>query len=726
MLSKWSWILLNLIVYMNSAPVEDDKTKAFLELTELEYEDACYNITNAQWSFIMVPSEETLLAWETQQYEYGTFKKIQKATMLTTITNNEKSQLKPLLQYKYDVIEKPGDALLKEEDWKKLVHFVGAVELQRSTNSYVDKSQNYSREDVEYLLSHNGKVNDKQVAWSGWYRKLQPLVANYSDNLHLVAKAAKENNAKNVEEYWEMLAGYPDAYEKIRNEWSQFNTLHKKILKFIGTNLSKKYGITVNDTLPVYLLGSLQGHDWADLPSDLLPNSNLIYDVKKNLWKEKYAGKSLYKTASNLGTILLKRVPQAEFWDDSEFNRQCPSRLLNLCLDGKMRISTCSKATMSNFLAAHKDIGKILFNQMIVESTPILNTVNRYSGLEESISTLFGVLSTSPAWLNQTNLMSASNNNEERMIVSLIITALDVLPRLAYYYSADMWRLNAITKNITDRAELMLTWWEHRQEYEGVSSIDMTSPTFLDDSYIINNKPYLPKILGTFLAFQLYEYIADSTEVRYNNIDGKFMDRKIIRMIQSGEARNWLDILSKKLDIDDIYVDSLISYFTPLEEFIEINEENFEYISGSKEDQELEELEKLVLPEINAPTTTPPSPPPTTTITNRKTKATLPQSINNANQVQVEGEKSPELITSVSIRKNKPNNPDLSGSTEVPVNELLAPDIGNDTQDSSPKINTSKAVWVVSAVLIAIILICIIAIFGRQRCRKTPKNRRYV
>lgn len=54
-----------------------------------------------------------------------------------------------------------------------------------------------------------------------------------------------------------MLAGYPDAYEKINNEWSQINSLHKKIVKFIGTNLSKKYGITVNDTLPVHLLGKM-------------------------------------------------------------------------------------------------------------------------------------------------------------------------------------------------------------------------------------------------------------------------------------------------------------------------------------------------------------------------------------------------------------------------------------------------------------------------------------
>lgn len=37
---------------------------------------------------------------------------------------------------------------------------------------------------------------------------------------------------------------------------------------------------------------------------------------------------------------------------------------------------------MSNFLRAHEDMGKILFNQMTVESTPILNTINRYSGKE--------------------------------------------------------------------------------------------------------------------------------------------------------------------------------------------------------------------------------------------------------------------------------------------------------------------------------------------------------
>jgi len=47
--------------------------------------------------------------------------------------------------------------------------------------------------DVEYLLSHSGKLKDKQAAWYAWYRQFIPLVKNYSDNLPLVAEAAKQN-----------------------------------------------------------------------------------------------------------------------------------------------------------------------------------------------------------------------------------------------------------------------------------------------------------------------------------------------------------------------------------------------------------------------------------------------------------------------------------------------------------------------------------------------------
>lgn len=192
-------------------------------------------------------------------------------------------------------------------------------------------------------------------------------------------------------------------------------------------------------------------------------------------------------------------------------------------------------------------------------------------------------------------------------------------------------------------------------------------------------------------------------------------------MIQHSGACEWQDVLNKFVDIDDISADALIQYFTPLEEFIEENEENFEYKSGATAENELEELEKHILREINTPTTTPPI---TTTTHRIITKAYKITS--NTKNIQSKVEKS--LVSKSSIyMEDKPKNSGFDLTTQISFNESSMPDIiSNDTENSTPKISTSKAVWAISAVLIAIIVICIIAIFGRRRCRKTPKNRRYV
>jgi len=192
-------------------------------------------------------------------------------------------------------------------------------------------------------------------------------------------------------------------------------------------------------------------------------------------------------------------------------------------------------------------------------------------------------------------------------------------------------------------------------------------------------------------------------------------------MIQHSGACEWQDVLNKFVDIDDISADALVLYFTPLEEFIEENEENFEYKSGTTADKELEELEKHILREINTPTTAP-------TITSTHwipTKAASYKTISNAKNMQSKVEKSLESKSSIYM-EDKPKNPESDLPTQISFNKSLTPDILNDTENNTPKINTSKAVWTISAILVAIVIICIIAVFGRRRCRKTPKNRRYV
>lgn len=724
MVPKWTWIAINLIVCAIASP-ENREAKAFLELTELGYEDTCKSAATAQWVFLNSLSNRTAYEiWEKQQIEYGNYRKVQKEEIknISKIILDDSS-----LKYKYDVIRKPGDALLDEKDLTQLVHYASYAELLRSTATYADKEGNHSREDVERLLSHSGRAEDKLVAWTSWYGELNPLVGNFSDVLRLTEKAAKANGAKSVKEYWEILSGYPNGYEKVQNHWNKVTALHKNILNFAESYLSRKYGINSTEEFPAHLLGSLQGNDWSSFYIDTTPYSEITYTIRKNLWKKKLFGKSLYKVASSMGNMLLRQVPQSDFWDKSQFHQHCPPRLINFCKDGITRISTCFEPTITNFLLTHKNVGKILFQQMSAESTPILNIANRYSGLEEGISELFGILSASPAWLNR---FMYNVSETDQKIVSLMITALDVLPRLAYYMSADMWRINAIENNITDSAELIKSWWKYRSEFEGIRELKhMDVPTFLNDEYITSNKPYLSKFVGIFLGFQIYEYITDSSEVRYD-INAQKVNSYLIKLIQQGAADDWMDVLNKYLEIDDILEYSLVSFFTPLEDFLEEMAE-MDYESESPDDAELEEIERTIIKEINTPTTT--TTPSTTTTQKAKpiiVSSTTTKYKEDKTNPNLKSVKNAEPVLSSNIQSDKPKSDtdtEIKQTTVNPYEELFKfNDLKNEDDEKKPKINTNKAVWAVAAVLVVTIVICVVAIFSRQRCCKTPKNRRYV
>ncbi|XP_047345333.1 angiotensin-converting enzyme 2-like isoform X1 [Vespa velutina] len=725
MVPKWSWIVFNLFIYA-IATSYDDNAKAIIEFTELGYEDICYDAAIAEWLFInsSLLDQTTYTTWEEKQIEYGNYKKIQREE----IHNISKIILSDsLLAYKYNVIEKPGDALLDEKDFKKLVHFANSAEVLRLSVKNINKTNNYLREDFERLLSHNGHENDKLNVWKSWYQELNPLVKNFSYILSLIEKAAKANDVDNVKEYWEMLSVYPNGYEDIKTQWNRISSLHKIILEFARTHLSHKYGINLTETIPAHLLGSLQGHEWSTFSIDMPPYSEITYNIRKNLWKKKLFGKSLYKAASNMGTILLGQVPQSNFWIKSQFHCHCPPKLINFCKDGITRISTCFEPTIANFLLAHKNIGKILFQQISVQNTPILNIANRYSVLEEALSELFGILSVSPVWLQRNHLIYNISDTDQK-IVSLMITALDVLPRLAYYISADIWRINAIENNITDSTELIKSWWKHKLEFEGISEPEsMNTPTFLNDEYITNNKPYLSKFAGILLAFQIYEHIMESTEVRYD-ISTKKINSNLIKLIQQGSAENWIDALSKLFEIDDISIYALTSFFSPLESFIEeLNEEEIDHNFESNGDVELEEVERMIIKEMNAPTTTP-----TTTTTTKKIRTTLsttPKYAQKRFNDSAKFLKPIEFDLSSNIQADKPKSDTDSETKQTTVNPYEQSfDFNNleNEDEKKPKMHTSKAVWAVAAVLIATVTICIIAIFGRQRCRKTSKNRRYV
>lgn len=200
-------------------------------------------------------------------------------------------------------------------------------------------------------------------------------------------------------------------------------------------------------------------------------------------------------------------------------------------------------------------------------------------------------------------------------------------------------------------------------------------------------------------------------------------------MIQRGSADNWMKVINQYLEIDEISPESLLSFFSPLEDFIDDMDGNVQYTTITAKESELEELMKKIIAEINAPPTSS-----TIDITSKNmitkpkinTKSWSKQNDKKNDINVINSNKNLQFKSSLYSPQQEPENHSVFQSiitTEVPFNESFF-DYPNKEEDKKPKIN--KAVWAVGAVLIATIVICIIAIFGRQRCRKTPKNRRYV
>lgn len=85
------------------------------------------------------------------------------------------------------------------------------------------------------------------------------------------------------------------------------------------------------------------------------------------------------------------------------------------------------------------------------------------TALKEGIAELFGILSTSHAWLHSRDLVNKTNDDaDEIKMIPLMISALDVLPRMSYYLTADKWRIDLIENNTFDNDKIVSTWWQYR------------------------------------------------------------------------------------------------------------------------------------------------------------------------------------------------------------------------------------------------------------------------
>lgn len=186
-------------------------------------------------------------------------------------------------------------------------------------------------------------------------------------------------------------------------------------------------------------------------------------------------------------------------------------------------------------------------------------------------------------------------------------------------------------------------------------------------------------------------------------------------------ARNgempWPKLISKYIVVDAITVDPLLSFFSPLEDYIEeLQEEELDVTALREEEVRFEKSEDKFRELMNTPTTT------TTTTTQKPSTSRTTTSSTSAKPENIDH--SPQFADKLAV---------LSTSTEKAVKrnkyeELLKAyqEKEQKERETQPEKETKKAVYAVGGVLVTTILVTIVAIFGKRRCTRVPKNRRYV
>ncbi|XP_017781053.1 PREDICTED: angiotensin-converting enzyme-like [Nicrophorus vespilloides] len=538
-------LVLGLAVCLWTAIVAQEEDENFerlsseLKLIKWDLEDECSDIADSikEFHLDIVNSLHNKIVMETTHAKFIR----EQSPKLMKFEDNVHYDLEKT----WNLLIKPGDLLLSNEDYKKLSEFANANLMRK-------KNQGYSIE----------KSKDADKLEEMWMVKWENVstAEEYPSILGLVNKAAQLNQQYDAKSYWEMLTEIDNAFGKAEELWNEIAPLHEKLKNFVLVRLNKHYGTNFTDHIPAYLI---EPGDWSSLADIVLPHPQMLNDVNTELLDKGI--RNSFKSAEGFTKAIGLGRFGKKFWLESKFDlTACEKRAVGLhfCTDNTAEVLTCNRSTLVSHVGAY-ELGTDLMVKRI-GSRPLRNL--RYSSAEETLVSLSSLLSMQN--LPSDGLLDDKYFEKEiNRKTALLLTALKVLPALAYYRAADVWRLEELQ---SPSGDIQDSWWKNREQFEGVSSYGNKFADFLDDEEILYNKPYISKFLAKFLQFQLLNYYQINLFQDSTNVAKKFQNDATFKdMLEDLPNRDSLDLLSYHFSIDDVSAYPFQEFFYSLEEYLD-------------------------------------------------------------------------------------------------------------------------------------------------------------
>uniref|UniRef100_A0AAR5PBB4 Angiotensin-converting enzyme n=1 Tax=Dendroctonus ponderosae TaxID=77166 RepID=A0AAR5PBB4_DENPD len=557
-------VLTNLFVLLCCVPLailQDQETErliAELQLDDLELIDACeYSAYGRKQAILDQLFDKTV----EQQRRFGEIVKghYEQLRTFTDIPSD--------LERNWTYQVKPGDALLAQDKWDKLIVFQNHIQeltteaklcFENETDLCLTGIGGYNN-----ALNNERKYDTLKKTWKSWQTIYTTTdISDFNSQLGFIKDAATVNEFDSVQDYWEALLDFPGAYEQADAFWDSISPFYAKLQKFVRERLFKYYKLQhETNEIPAYLIGGQLGTDWSSIADIILPHPQLHYDAESYL---KYKSiEDMYKYAENVTSKLGLGALGANFWENSIFNSSiCGSQLLEFCDQAYSQLITCKQTSWSVYLDVQETALRVALNNLDYSSIPRQNL--RYNAIDDAVQKLGSLLAIES--LDYHGIVDAPTNqtdDDPAQMTKRLLTALRLMPGLPYSLMADKWRMEAIEQNNTNLAG---SWWKYRKDYSGVVGIENNEPEYLEDSRIVSNRPHLNQFFGTLVAFQIFMYYKERAGSQY--VVNEFEQEEFVTLLRRRHTTEWPFLLTNQYGLD-VRADELLSYFAPLEQYFE-------------------------------------------------------------------------------------------------------------------------------------------------------------
>nr|XP_034299426.1 uncharacterized protein LOC117680950 isoform X1 [Crassostrea gigas] len=447
--------------------------------------------------------------------------------------------------------------------------------------------------DLYRIMSTSRNFTELQTIWKGWRDVSgKKMKEKYAEFVELSNQGIKELDLgyKDTGDYWRVAYESETFREDLEQLLEKLKPLYQELHTYVRKKLRNLYGdknFPNSGHIPAHLLGNMWAQEWQNIYDLLIPfKSKTNVDITPALKSNNYTALRMFRTAEEFFTSLgLKEMPQT-FWNKSMIVKPpgrdvvCHASAWDFYNQRDFRIKMCTDVTMEDLITVHHEMGHIQY-YLQYKDQPLIYRGGANPGFHEAIGDTMALSASTPQHLHKIGLLTNIENDEETDLNYLMKMALEKIAFLPFGYLIDQWRWSVFSGE-TSPDNYNEKWWALRCKYQGVSpAVTRTEEDFDPGAkyHIPSNTPYIRYFVSFVIQFQFHKALceeAGQTGPLYqcDIYQSKAAGKKLGDMLKLGSSQPWQHAMEKLTGQRKMDVGPLIEYFSPLLEWLKVQNQN--------------------------------------------------------------------------------------------------------------------------------------------------------